>query len=233
MKTIKITTTLVLTLLAATILVACSSNESGTLQYSGILTPVMAQPDEADEPNDVDDAIGDAADNPDEQEDIEDVQIDIPRRDQVLDFRHWENLSEEVKEWLQELLNSYGNPTEGDTDIIGFEAAYRMVEKESTDGKLELIPDGGLYHVAFIRNGKDEPIDISRIKLTIFVDEEVIENGESRMERIVVAVAYFNVNVGTIMPSQSIIFQFTFNDEHVMVKDANLSHWYTNWELWY
>jgi len=157
---------------------------------------------------------------------VEDKKKDIPRRDQVLDFRYWEHLTDEIKDNLQELLNRIGNPTEGNVDFTGFEAAYTTVEHELPNGEIEMLPDGGLYLVAFVRNGMEKPVDISQAKITISVEEEVIENNVSRMERIIVATAYFHVDFGTIQPSQSIIQQFNFGNEFVLVKDADLSDYH-------
>jgi len=163
----------------------------------------------------------------------EDVQSTIHRRDQVLDFRGWEHLDSEQKEWVQEYLNNLGNPTEGYIDFIGFESIYTVTEYEHPDGEIELIPDGGLYVIAFIRNGLDTPIGITEVLMTLLVEEEVIENNVSRMERITVASGYFNGSFGTLLPSQSIIYKFTFGDEHVLIKDADLSKYNLSCEYWY
>jgi len=233
MKTIKITTILIITLLAAMILAACDSNEPIVLPQSDVKKAAVEEQVVTKALEDAVDVPSEAINYSEEENEEEEVRHSLPRRDQVLDFRHWEHLPENVKEDLQEMLNTLGNPTEGEISLAGIEVSYTMVENENDDDENELIPDGGLYFVAFVRNGMDRPVDISRIKITISVDEEVIENDISRIERIVVASAYFHVDFGTIMPTQSIIQQFNFSDDLVLIKDADLSYYYWNVEYQY
>ena len=127
---------------------------------------------------------------------------------QPLDFREMV-LTEDEKNLYQNLLNELGNPTEGNADVNGFYLQY-------TD-------DGGLLLAAFIRNGMNQLLNIKAF------DPLTVKTPDGR----VIASGNFRSNFGTILPSQSIIWQFHFDRNHVLILDADLSKFYVSFGFIY
>jgi SLAP domain-containing protein len=131
------------------------------------------------------------------------LSVDLPV--QFIDFRDWTWGDEDiqVKELLQEYLNGVGDPTAGELELVDIEVGYN--------------PDGRLYFLAFIRNGHNKIVNIRQVSLTVYTG--TLGSGD----RQVVASGFFRSDYGSILPSQSIIWRFTFSSDHILINNADFS----------
>ena len=131
-----------------------------------------------------------------------------PVVNQSIDFRDW-NLTDSQREELQSSLNARGNPSADAIDVVGFDLSYKA--------------DGSLVLIAFIRNGLNQLVNIRTFEpLTInTTDGRVIASGN------------FAANYGTLLPSQSIIWEFTYLRDFVLITDADLSEYRVHARYYY
>lgn len=137
-------------------------------------------------------------------ENIDETEAEIvPEFNQPLSFAGSESMPEANRIWAQEMLNDLGPAPEGSISINGFNAWYN--------------DDGSLVVEAFVRNGYERNMYIQQIELTIVI----VDNNEN--ERVVASAFFGGFPFGTILPTQSVGWAFTFPHEQVLIHDADLS----------
>ena len=119
---------------------------------------------------------------------------------QPLNFRNYEGLTDAQREKLQSMLNGLGSTVRG-------ELHYNVIAAEYADG-------GGLRVFVFIRNGTGRILQEARLNPATVT----LSDG-----RIVASANFNSMNIGPLLPSETVIWLLLFPSDTVLIRDADLS----------